>query len=147
MPFTFRKADEDSYKGGAFIMNVECEAALFPGKAMALFGAPDYYTDDYEQVFSMVVSAEGENGEFFLLRIYQGAKGPSIEGGIREIKKAAAAELAEMLLAAEPEDYDWEGDCMKEAHAGDGEIPVHIKMGVKNGDPYFDEIMPEDYDS
>lgn len=149
MAYTFKKADEDSIKGGALIMTVECEAPLFPGKAIALFGVPDYYTDDYEHVFSMAVSAESESGELFLLRIYQGPEGPSIGGSVEageigEAEKAAAAELAGLLLAAEPEDYDWEGDCTKRAHEGD--ITVHIKMGIKNGDPYFDEIMPEDYE-
>ena len=141
--FTFRRADRSKYQGGSNIRNVgnssQQAAVLFPGQAIALFGQPDQFTDDYEDIFSMVVSAEREGCEPVYLEIYQGPSGPAIGGDCHSIEaNAAAKELAQLLLAAKPADYDWEGDY--------ADIPVHIKMGVKNGVPYHEDDMAENFD-
>ncbi len=136
--YTFEKTDKDRYKSGSRIMNVDCKEELYPSKVITLFGQPDYFTDDYEQLFSCVVAAKDENGGEFVLEIYHGPSGPAIGGGNSAEEKAAAAELAELIKAAELTDYEWEGDYE--------DIPVHIRMGVKNGVPYNESDMPEDED-
>ncbi len=59
------------------------------------------------------------------------AGGPAIGGGQDEVSRAAADELSVLSKNAEPSDYDWEGYDM------DG--PCTIKMGVRNGKPYYEE--------
>ena len=141
--YVFKRTDRDNYKGGGCLMNVGGTTAeaerLYPGQAIALFGQPDYFSEDYEDIFSMVVSAENsDGGEPVYLEIYHGPSGPAIGGDGSPEAEAAAAELAELLLAAKPADYDWEGDY--------ADIPVHIKMGIRNGVPYYESEMPEDLD-
>ena len=136
--YTFKKADKSSYTGGSLIMNVDCPEELYPSKAITLFGQPDYFTEDYEQLFSTVVSAENGSGKVFYLEIYHGPSGPAIGGGSSEEEKAAAAELAQLIKGAALSDYEWTG-----VYA---DIPVNIRMGVKNGVPYNESDMPEDFD-
>lgn len=141
--FTFKRADSSKYQGGCNIMNVgngSIQAAqLFPGQAIALFGQPDEFTEDYEQMFTMVVSAEREGCEPIYLEIYHGPSGPAIGGDSSSIEaNAAAKELAALLIAAKPADYDWEGDY--------ADVPVHIRMGIKNGVPYYEDEMGEEFD-
>lgn len=141
--YTFKRIDCKLYKGGALLMNVgnssQQAESLYPGQAIALFGEPDYFTEDYENLFSMVVAAESEaGGEPIYLEIYHGPSGPAIGGLETPEAKAAAHELAELLVSAKPADYDWEGVYE--------DIPVNIKMGVKNGVPYHESEYPDDFD-
>ncbi|MCR5541519.1 MAG: hypothetical protein K6F71_12000 [Ruminococcus sp.] len=137
--FTFERTDRNNYDGECNIMSVSSgsqeDEVRYPGQAITLFGQPDFFTEDYENIFSMVISAKAEDGEIMYLEIYQGPSGPAIGGKNDDAHKAAAKELAEMLKAAKPADYDWEGDYE--------DIPVHIKMGIKNGTPYYDSDMPD----
>ncbi|MCR5123558.1 MAG: hypothetical protein K6B74_14195 [Ruminococcus sp.] len=136
--YTFEKTDKDRYMGGCLIMNVDCKEELYPAKVITLFGQPDYFTEDYEQLFSCVVAAKDENGRELVLEIYHGPSGPAIGGGDSPEEEAAAAELAELIKAAELSDYEWEGDYE--------DVPVHIRMGVKNGVPYNESDFPEGED-
>ena len=137
--YTFERADRQKYDGECNIMSVsdgsQDAEVRYPGQAIALFGQPDFFTEDYEDIFSMVVAAKSEDGEILYLEIYQGPSGPAIGGKNDDTHKAAAKELAKMLKVAKPADYDWEGDYE--------DVPVHIKMGIKNGSVYYDSDMPE----
>ncbi len=141
--YTFERTDRNNYDGGCNILSVsdgsqEAEVR-YPGQAITLFGQPDYFTEDYENIFSMVVSAKSEDGDILYLEIYQGPSGPAIGGINDDAHTAAAKELAALLKAAKPADYDWEGDYE--------DVPVHIRMGIKKGSVYYDSDMPECEDS
>jgi len=118
------------YKGETAAMH-----SLFIGQTLTLFGEPDYWTEDYENIFSCVVSAE-HNGNIIFLDVYHGAGGPAIGGPTGGEAEQAADELAEIIVSAEPTDYEWEGVYE--------DVGVTIKMGVKDGEPYYESEMPEE---
>ncbi len=120
----------------SFICNVyevetDQETSLFLGQVKTLFGEPDYITEDYEEMFSCAVVAEDQEGNKVYLEIYSGASGAAVGGANDDASEKAAEELARLIIDVEPTDYDWEGVY--------SDIPVNIKMGVKNGKPYYEE--------
>lgn len=141
--YTFKKCDPKEHLcGGSNICNIgdgSIQAvSRCLGQVITLFGQPDSITEDYEDVFSCGVSAEDEAGNVLYLEVYHGPSGPSIGGDPHsEEHKAAAKELAELICSAQPADYDWEG-----VYA---DIPANIRMGVRNGKPYYESEMPEDF--
>lgn len=141
--YTFKKCDpKENVCGESKICEIGNGStrahSLCLGQVIALFGQPDQITDDYENVFSCGVSAEDEAGNVLYLEIYHGPSGPAI-GGVSnsEQHKAAAKELAELIVNTTPVDYEWEGVYE--------DIPVNIRMGVRNGKPYYDSEMSEDF--
>lgn len=104
---------------------------------MRLFGKPDYMTDDYENAFSCAVSAKEEDGNILYLEIYHGPSGPSIGGARNDNTRKAAQALSQIIMESETVDYE------KEFLYED--IPVKIRMGVKNGVPYYDSEFPEEF--
>ncbi len=116
--------------------------SLFLGQVKTLFGEPDYITKDNENMFSCMVSATDKEGNVIYLDIYYGPSGPAIGGDYNDEESSkAAAELSNLIIQAEPTDYDWEGYYI--------DIPVKINMGVKNGKPYNNseilELSDEEY--
>ncbi len=115
--------------------------SLFLGQVKTLFGEPDYITKDNENMFSCMVSATDKEGNVIYLDIYYGPSGPAIGGDDDEESAKAATELSNLIIQAEPTDYDWEGYYI--------DIPVKINMGVKNGQPYYNseilELSDEEY--
>ena len=121
------------------------------GQVITLFGEPDYITENYENMFGCAVSAEDKEGNVIYLEIYHGPSGPAIGGAIDSEGSAerekAAVELATLIMSAEAADYDWEGVYL--------DVPATVKMGVKNGKPYYgggmldlsDEEFSELYES
>lgn len=112
-------------------VETEKESSLFLGQVKTLFGEPDYITENYEEMFSCAVVAKNQDGNVLYLEIYSGPSGAAIGGVNDEASEKAAKELARLIMVAEPTDYDWEGVY--------SDIPVNIKMGVKNGKPYYEE--------
>lgn len=115
------------------------QTALVLGRLRTLFGQPLYLTENLEEQYSYCVRAEGPEGGPIYLEAYSGASGPAIGGAWGEREQKAADALAACIQAASPEDYDYEGYYM------DG--PSRVRMGVKNGTPYFEEEpldLPED---
>lgn len=140
--YTFKKCDPKEHRcGGSNICNIgssiEAHSCCL-GQVITLFGQPDSITGDYEDVFSCAVSAEDEAGNVLYLEIYHGPSGPAIGGDPdSEEHRAAAKELAELISSAQPADYDWEG-----VYA---DIPANIRMGVRNGKPYYESEISEDF--
>lgn len=109
--------------------------SLFIGQVLTLFGEPDYSTSDYENVLSYVVAAEDKNGNVIYLDVYFGPSGPAIGGLDGDDYDLAAKELDKIIMAAEPTDYEIESFY--------DDLDIGIKMGVKNGEPYYEDIWPE----
>lgn len=147
MEYTFEKCNpEDVDTEIANICNVydvdnQDGHSLFLGQVKTLFGEPDYITKDNENMFSCMVSATDKEGNVIYLDIYYGPSGPAIGGYDDEESAKAATELSNLIIQAEPTDYDWEGYYI--------DIPVKINMGVKNGQPYYNseilELSDEEY--
>lgn len=81
-----------------------------------------------------MIDATDESGNTLLLSVYSAGSGPAIGGFPQKDEKAyqkAANELAAYIRQADVADYEYEGYYM------DG--PCKIKMGVKNGKPYYEE--------
>lgn len=104
--------------------NSDKHFALFLGKAITVFGQPDFMDTDYENMYSYLIVAENEEDKLYL-EIYHGPSGSAIGGKDGEIYKTASEELAKLILSAEPSDYEWSGVYE--------DIPVNIKYTIKNG--------------
>lgn len=146
--FTFKKIDDDSkLRGTSNLMNIfdgfpddygeQC--ALLRGKLQRLMGDPLYETKNLENQYSYLIEAADDEGSLCYITAYRGPSGPSI-GGILKTDGImdAAKEFIEILEAAEPADFHYEG------YYPDG--PSQITMGVKNGEAYYTEEFMEDED-
>ena len=152
--YTFKACGEDKLYGGEQygFLNLYSDGtgdkhSLYIGQVIALFGEPEHQTEDNEDLFSKAVSATDKDGNVLYLEVYYGPSGPAITGyankdnncGEEEYQKAID-ELAGYIMDAEPADFEW-----KSVY---GDTGVTLKMGVKDGEPYYitefpDELMKE----
>lgn len=136
--YKFEKCEQHKLsKSRSLIRNVyEMESAemhsLFCGQVLALFGEPDYITKNNENLFSLAVCGKRGDGEEVFLEIYYGPSGPAIGGGNEWTDKTAAFQLSELIMNTIPIDYEWTSVYQ--------DIPTKIKMGVKNGVPYYKSL-------
>lgn len=147
--YTFQACDDDrsgGKQGGFRNLYSEDTAekhSLFIGQVIARFGEPEHQTEDNEDLFSQMVSATDKSGKVFYLEVYYGPSGPAITGFVDEedhqtegdVQKAID-ELAEYIMDAEPADFEWESEY--------GDLSVTIRIGVKDGKPYYETELPEE---
>lgn len=144
--YKFRRTTEEEKKlrsFGGLILNPPCNGeedyALFLGKALTVFGKPDYMSEDWESMYSYLITAEDENGGKLILEVYHGPSGAAIGGDYRsESAKGAAQELAKLILEAEPSDYEWESVYE--------DIPVNVKYIVKDGKVNVESSFPKGFE-
>ncbi len=105
--------------------------AIGLGQLMALFGAPLYISENYEDQFSYCISAVSKDNIKLYFEVYSGSSGLAIGGRTDELSRNAADMLAEYICNAKTVDYDYTGYYM------DG--PSKIQQGIKNGIPYYNE--------
>ena len=108
--------------------------ARFPGQLKFLFGEPLYINEDFENMLEYIIEATDESGNTLLLSVYCAGSGPAIGGHAKDNEaeyEKAAEELAAYIRQADTVDYEYKGYYL------DG--PCTIKMGVKNGKPYYEE--------
>ena len=111
--------------------------SLFIGQALALFGEPDRTSTSNEDLFSKVVSAEDKDGNVVYLEVYYGPSGPAIGGDIAdENAQRAAKALVDYIMQAKPKDFEYVSVYE--------DLDVTVRMGVKDGAPYYDSEFPED---
>ncbi len=143
--YTFKSCDKELLKlGSSLIRNVyEDEEAeyhsLFIGQVLSRFGEPDYVSEDNETLFSKAVSATDESGNEIIFEVYYGPSGPAIGAdpyGREAEVNAAADRLAEYIMSAEPKDFEYVSVY--------GDLDITVKMGVKDGKPYYISEIPED---
>ena len=130
------KEAEKETAGSSKIRNVgdlgKYTEVLCLGKMMTLFGDPLYITEDIENQFEYIILAKDDQGTEVYLTVYHGPSGAAIGGKHDDgNSRAAADELVELLKGVQAADYEWEGVWT------DG--PCEIKMGIKNGKPYWKE--------
>lgn len=105
----------------------EEKAAVAFGQLKRAFGEPMYISENMEQQYEYQIIAEDENGKNIYLSVYSGSSGPSIGGA--DVAIEAAEKLAEYIRGMDTVDYDYKGYYM--------DAPAVIKMGIKDGSPYY----------
>ena len=100
--------------------------------ARALFGEPNYETQNSEDAYSYILFVEPESSEKIYLEVYEGSSGPAI-GGLNNAESLQAAETLKKLIEESEEvaDYQYEGYYQ--------DLDLKISMGIKNGVPYYNE--------
>lgn len=110
--------------------------SLFIGQALALFGEADYTTWNNEDLYSKVVSAEDKDGNVVYLEVYYGPSGPAIGGDIAdENAQRAAKALVDYIMQVKPKDFEYVSVYE--------DLDVTVRMGVKDGVPYYESEFPE----
>lgn len=109
------------------------ERARTYGSLRALFGEPDYETEDLEDMFQYRLLVKRSDGREAVLLAYSGATGPSLSSRPEDhdMKEGAAFALKKLLRETSPADYSYEG------YYWDG--PSKVEMGSRNGSPYYKE--------
>ena len=136
--YTFYKVDPNllpngiSWRTGMYKGEWPKYHSLYIGQLLSLFGDADSLSQDNEALCNYAVAAEDKNGNVEYLEAYYGPSGPAI-GGL-EGSMDAVNELVELIKGAEPKDYEY---CSVY-----GDLDASIKMGVKNGEPYYEWNMP-----
>lgn len=105
------------------------------GAMLALFGEPDYVTDDAENAYQYTLLATNGAGESRVLTVYEGPSGSAIGGLAGDAATMAAADvLAEMIAQTKPADFEaviYYGDTFSE-----------ITYGCQDGVGYAMEVQP-----
>ncbi|MBQ8983104.1 MAG: hypothetical protein IJ079_05890 [Lachnospiraceae bacterium] len=124
-------SEYDAISGSYIVRYDATYQSLFIGQCLTLFGKPDYVTDNNEDLFSYVIAAEDGEGNVIYLEVYYGPSGPAI-GGIAgdEAYERAAEALAKNIMDAKATDYE-----IVSEHE---DVGMTIKMGVKDGQAYYD---------
>ena len=109
------------------------EIAAFRGAALQLFGEPLWTTDLSDEAYTYVIEATDEQGNSWLLSLYEGPSGPAIGGNIRDQSiLAVAEELSELLQRTLPADF--------EAITYSMDFDITIRYGCKDSSCYYEEL-------
>ena len=119
------------------LLNLDLESVIAYGRLRALFGEPNYETQNSEDAYSYILFVEPESSEKIYLEVYEGSSGPAI-GGLNNAESLQAAETLKKLIEESEEvaDYQYEGYYQ--------DLDLKISMGIKNGVPYYNEEPCED---
>lgn len=114
------------------LMNLDLEPVIAYGRLRALFGEPNYETQNSEDAYSYILFVEPESSKKIYLEVYEGSSGPAI-GGLNNAESLQAAETLKKLIEESEEvaDYQYEGYYQ--------DLDLKINMGIKNGVPYYNE--------
>ena len=114
------------------LLNLDLESVIAYGRLRALFGEPNYETQNSEDAYSYILFVEPESSEKIYLEVYEGSSGPAI-GGLNNAESLQAAETLKKLIEESEEvaDYQYEGYYQA--------LDLKISMGIKNGVPYYNE--------
>ena len=114
------------------LLNLDLESVIAYGRLRALFGEPNYETQNFEDAYSYILFVEPESSEKIYLDVYEGSSGPAI-GGLNNAESLQAAETLKKLIEESEEvaDYQYEGYYQ--------DLDLKISMGIKNGVPYYNE--------
>ena len=114
------------------LLNLDLKSVIAYGRLRALFGEPNYETQNSEDAYSYILFVEPESSEKIYLEVYEGSSGPAI-GGLNNAESLQAAETLKKLIEESEEvaDYQYEGYYQ--------DLDLKISMGIKNGVPYYSE--------
>lgn len=116
---------------------LDLEPVIAYGRLRALFGEPNYETQNFEDAYSYILFVESESSEKIYLEVYEGSSGPAI-GGLNNAESLQAAETLKKLIEESEEvaDYQYEGYYL--------DLDSKITMGIKDGVPYYNEEFCEE---
>ena len=119
------------------LLNLDLESVIAYGRLRALFGEPNYETQNSEDAYSYILFVEPESSEKIYLEVYEGSSGPAI-GGLNNAESLQAAETLKKLIEESEEvaDYQYEGYYL--------DLDSKITMGIKDGVPYYNEEFCEE---
>ena len=119
------------------LTNLDLEPVIAYGRLRALFGEPNYETQNFEDAYSYILFVESESSEKIYLEVYEGSSGPAI-GGLNNAESLQAAETLKKLIEESEEvaDYQYEGYYL--------DLDSKITMGIKDGVPYYNEEFCEE---
>ena len=119
------------------LLNLDLESVIAYGRLRALFGEPNYETQNFEDAYSYILFVESESSEKIYLEVYEGSSGPAI-GGLNNAESLQAAETLKKLIEESEEvaDYQYEGYYL--------DLDSKITMGIKDGVPYYNEEFCEE---
>ena len=119
------------------LTNLDLEPVIAYGRLRALFGEPNYETQNFEDAYSYILFVEPESSEKIYLEVYEGSSGPAI-GGLNNAESLQAAETLKKLIEESEEvaDYQYEGYYL--------DLDSKITMGIKDGVPYCNEEFCEE---
>ena len=119
------------------LTNLDLEPVIAYGRLRALFGEPNYETQNFEDAYSYILFVEPESSEKIYLEVYEGSSGPAI-GGLNNAESLQAAETLKKLIEESEEvaDYQYEGYYL--------DLDSKITMGIKDGVPYYNEEFCEE---
>ena len=119
------------------LLNLDLESVIAYGRLRALFGEPNYETQNSEDAYSYILFVEPESSEKIYLEVYEGSSGPAI-GGLNNAESLQAAETLKKLIEESEEvaDYQYEGYYQ--------DLDLKITMGIKDGVPYYNEEFCEE---
>ena len=91
------------------LLNLDLESVIAYGRLRALFGEPNYETQNSEDAYSYILFVEPESSEKIYLEVYEGSSGPAI-GGLNNAESLQAAETLKKLIEESEEvaDYQYE---------------------------------------
>lgn len=114
------------------LLSLDLESVIAYGRLRALFGEPNYETQNSEDAYSYILFVEPESSEKIYLEVYEGSSGPAI-GGLNNAESLQAAETLKQLIEESEEvaDYQYEGYYQ--------DLDLKISMGIKNGVSYYNE--------
>lgn len=114
------------------LLNLDLEPVIAYGRMRALFGEPNYETQNFEDAYSYILFVEPESSKKIYLEVYEGSSGPAI-GGLNNAESQQAAETLKKLIEESDEvaDYQYEGYYL--------DFDSKISMGIKDGVPYYNE--------
>ena len=119
------------------LLNLDLESVIAYGRLRALFGEPNYETQNSEDAYSYILFVEPESSEKIYLEVYEGSSGPAI-GGLNNAESLQAAETLKKLIEESEEvaDYQYERYYL--------DLDSKITMGIKDGVPYYNEEFCEE---
>ena len=119
------------------LTNLDLEPVIAYGRLRALFGEPNYETQNFEDAYSYILFVEPESSEKIYLEVYEGSSGPAI-GGLNNAESLQAAETLKKLIEESEEvaDYQYEGYYL--------DLDSKTTMGIKDGVPYCNEEFCEE---
>ena len=79
------------------LTNLDLEPVIAYGRLRALFGEPNYETQNFEDAYSYILFVESESSEKIYLEVYEGSSGPAI-GGLNNAESLQAAETLKKLI-------------------------------------------------
>ena len=119
-------------ESGGKLVNLALDPATAYGRLRALFGKPNYETQNFENAYAYILYTQPEPDRKLYLEVYEGSSGPAIGGPNTPEGRKAAKDLKALIENSNAlAEYQYEGYY--------ADLDLKIQMGIQDGLPYFRE--------